>query len=127
MGQDMMSSAQPATGETRPWGGFEVLLDLPHTKVKHLWVQPGHRLSLQRHQHREEHWLVVAGSPEVTIDNRVWRPQIGEPIHIPKGAAHRLSNKNGTAIVEIIETQLGTYFGEDDIERLEDDYQRKAP
>jgi mannose-6-phosphate isomerase-like protein (cupin superfamily) len=121
---------QPAQGnyfESRPWGSFEVLKDLPHCKAKHIRVLPGQRLSLQYHHRREEHWLVVAGSPEITVVDRTWQAHPGEYIHIPQGAQHRLANmapSPADQVAEIIEVQLGTYFGEDDIVRLQDDYQR---
>ena len=113
--------------ETRPWGSFEVLKDLPHCKAKHLRVLPGQRLSLQYHHQREEHWLVVAGTPDVTVGERTWQAAPGEYIHIPQGAHHRLANLSPTPadqVAEIIEVQLGDYFGEDDIVRIQDDYKR---
>ncbi|WP_373532285.1 phosphomannose isomerase type II C-terminal cupin domain [Vampirovibrio sp.] len=111
--------------ETRPWGSFTVLKDLPHYKLKQLAVNPGSRLSLQRHQKREEHWLVTAGYPEVTLDDQVIKLSPGEYIHIPRHSWHRISNPaENNAVVEIIELQLGDYFGEDDIERQQDDYGR---
>jgi mannose-6-phosphate isomerase-like protein (cupin superfamily) len=102
-----------------------VLVDAPTHKVKQLQVTPGHRLSLQRHQHRQEHWVVAQGLATITVDDRTWDAPAGEMIFIPQGAVHRLAN-HGTDIVILIELQLGTYFGEDDIERLQDDYQRPA-
>ncbi len=113
----------PFCGEARPWGNFLVLRDEPHYKLKQLQVSPGHRLSLQKHQHRQEHWLVTRGMPQITVGEKTWIAQPGEYIHIPKEAQHRLANL-GTDLVEIIEVQLGTYFGEDDIIRLQDDYAR---
>ena len=113
--------------ETRPWGSFTVLKDEPTYKLKQLRVTPGNRLSLQRHQKREEHWLVVAGHPQVTLDDRVLTLAPGDYIHIPLQAWHRITNpKDAGEDVEIIELQLGSYFGEDDIERSEDDYGRKG-
>jgi mannose-1-phosphate guanylyltransferase/mannose-6-phosphate isomerase len=116
-----MSDAQAT--EQRPWGSFTVLQDLPHYKLKQLRVTPGNRLSLQMHDKREEHWLVTRGTPQVTVGDRTWQAQVGEYIFIPKQARHRLANP-GTEEVEIIEVQLGEYFGEDDIQRFEDDYNR---
>jgi mannose-1-phosphate guanylyltransferase/mannose-6-phosphate isomerase len=114
--------------ETRPWGSFTVLKDEPDYKLKQLMAKPGNRLSLQRHQHREEHWMVVRGQAEVTLDNQQIRLQPGEYIKIPKHSWHRLANlvapSEHAEPVEIIELQLGDYFGEDDIERCEDDYGR---
>ena len=79
-------------GETRPWGHFEILTDEPDHKVKRLVVEPGKRLSLQRHQRRSEHWFVVAGTPEVTRDDEVIRLGPGDAIDIPQGARHRIAN-----------------------------------
>ncbi len=115
--------------EERPWGSFTVLEDQLHYKLKQLMVHPGSRLSLQRHQKREEHWFVVAGQPEVTLNEQVLTPSVGAYIKIPLHAWHRLANPEtsgnvGQEPVEIIELQLGEYFGEDDIERREDDYGR---
>ncbi|MFN8615250.1 MAG: phosphomannose isomerase type II C-terminal cupin domain, partial [Vampirovibrionales bacterium] len=112
--------------DIRPWGCFWVLVDAPTHKVKQLQVSPGHRLSLQRHQHRQEHWVVAAGVATITVDERTWEAHPGEVAFIPQGAVHRLAN-TGNQPVLLIELQLGTYFGEDDIERLEDDYQRPLP
>ncbi len=109
--------------EHRPWGSFEVLRDTPRFKSKILRVSPGQRLSYQSHQHRSEHWVVVAGEPEITLDGQVLRPRPGEAVYIPCGAKHRIANP-GSEPVEIVEVQLGTYFGEDDIVRYEDDYER---
>ncbi len=125
-GQDFMQIQLPEVTETRPWGSFTVLKDESAYKLKQLMVKPGNRLSLQRHQQREEHWLVVAGEPEVTLDNQKVLLGPGDYIRIPRHSWHRITNPglgNG-AEVEIIELQLGTYFGEDDIERCEDDYGR---
>jgi mannose-6-phosphate isomerase-like protein (cupin superfamily) len=112
--------------ETRPWGSFTVLRDMPDYKLKQLAVNPGNRLSLQRHQKREEHWLVTSGYPEVTLNDQVIKLSPGQYIHIPRHSWHRISNPvaNNNTVVEIIELQLGDYFGEDDIERQQDDYGR---
>jgi mannose-6-phosphate isomerase len=122
-----------AQGETeqRPWGQYTVLRDDARFKLKHLAVKPGNRLSLQRHRQREEHWMIVAGRPEITLDEQILRPVAGESVLIPLFAWHRISNPaeidNAPAkLVEIIEVQLGDYFGEDDIERSQDDYGRAA-
>jgi mannose-6-phosphate isomerase len=111
--------------ETRPWGSFTVLKDQSNYKLKQLAVNPGSRLSLQRHQKREEHWLVSKGYPEITLDDQVIKLSPGEYIHIPRHSWHRISNPEANnTVVEIIELQLGDYFGEDDIERQQDDYGR---
>ena len=109
--------------DTRPWGRYEVLSDDDSHKVKRITVEPGHRLSYQRHAHRSEHWFVVAGDALVTLDGVEHAVATGEAIDIPMGAAHRIAN-NGTEPLVFIEVQHGTYFGEDDIERLDDDYGR---
>jgi mannose-1-phosphate guanylyltransferase/mannose-1-phosphate guanylyltransferase/mannose-6-phosphate isomerase len=100
-----------------------VLRDTDRFKSKILRVRPGHRLSYQSHRHRSEHWIVVSGRPEVVIDGVVHALAPGDHIAIPQGARHRIHNP-GEEGVEIVEVQLGSYFGEDDIERYEDDYQR---
>ncbi len=111
------------TFEARPWGGYEVLSDVPTHKVKRLTVEPGQRLSYQRHAKRAEHWFVVAGEGVVTLDG-VERPvATGSAVDVPIDTAHRIASTGSEALV-FIEVQLGTYFGEDDIERLSDDYGR---
>ena len=109
--------------DTRPWGRYEVLSDDPSHKVKRITVEAGHRLSYQRHAKRSEHWFVVSGDALVTLDGVEQVVATGEAIDIPAGAAHRIENK-GPAPLVFIEVQHGSYFGEDDIERLEDDYGR---
>ena len=100
-----------------------VLSDLPDHKVKRIVVYPGKRLSLQRHRHRLEHWTVVSGTAMVTRDSEEIRLTGGESVDIPLGAIHRVFNPGGNPLV-FIEVQMGDYFGEDDIERLEDDFGR---
>jgi mannose-6-phosphate isomerase len=108
----------------RPWGYYAVLDDdAPDHKVKRLVVHPGKRLSYQRHAQRSEHWFIVSGHPEVTVDGVVTELQPGQAIDIPLHAAHRIANPGDTDVV-LIEVQHGTYFGEDDIVRLEDDFGR---
>jgi mannose-6-phosphate isomerase len=108
----------------RPWGSYTVLSDdEPDHKVKRLVVHPGKRLSYQRHAKRAEHWFVVAGTAQVTLDGVVTELVAGQSIDIPREAAHRIGN-NGDVDVVFIEVQRGTYFGEDDIVRLEDDFGR---
>jgi mannose-6-phosphate isomerase len=113
------------TGERdeRPWGRYEVLDDAGTHKVKRIEVDPGRRLSYQRHGRRAEHWVVVTGTAEVTLDGRTHRLESGRSIDIPCGSAHRVANPGDDQLV-FIEVQHGEYFGEDDIERLEDDYGR---
>jgi mannose-6-phosphate isomerase len=108
----------------RPWGNYTVLDDdAPDHKVKRLVVHPGKRLSYQRHSRRAEHWFIVAGTPEVTLEGAVIELQPGQSIDIPLEGAHRIANPGDTDVV-LIEVQHGSYFGEDDIVRLEDDYGR---
>ena len=107
----------------RPWGYYTVLADEADHKVKRIVVYPGKRLSLQRHRSRAEHWYLVAGEAIVTLDGREITLRKGEAVDIPRGAAHRLQNTCGTEAA-FIEIQTGEYFGEDDIERIEDDYGR---
>ena len=108
----------------RPWGNYTVLDDgAPDHKVKRIVVHPGKRLSYQRHAQRAEHWFNVAGTATVTLDGVVTELHPGDSIDIPQEGAHRMANE-GDADVVFIEVQHGTYFGEDDIVRLEDDYGR---
>jgi mannose-6-phosphate isomerase len=129
-GENLSRIPLPEVTEVRPWGSFTILKDEPHYKLKQLINTPGNRLSLQRHQQREEHWIVIDGHPEITLDDQTMRLQVGDYIHIPLHSWHRLANPiDSTAAqppdaVEIIELQLGAYFGEDDIERRQDDYGR---
>lgn len=109
--------------DERPWGSYEVLEDSATHKVKRIDVKPGARLSYQRHSRRAEHWFVVSGRAEVTLDGQVVALDAGGAIDIPRGAAHRIANPGDAALV-FIEVQHGDYFGEDDIERLEDDFGR---
>ncbi len=109
--------------ETRPWGKFEVLLDHPACKVKRITVNPGHRLSLQSHEKRNEHWIVSEGILRITVGDTVADYPVNTHVYIPAGAKHRMENC-GSAPAAIIEVQTGEYFGEDDIVRYEDDYER---
>lgn len=107
----------------RPWGSFTVLEDAEDCKVKRLVVRPGGVLSLQKHQYRSEHWTVVSGQAKVRVGDEERLVGPNETVEIPAGSLHRLENP-GSEDVHIIEAQTGTYFGEDDIERLEDIYGR---
>lgn len=109
--------------ERRPWGSFQVLEEGADYKVKRLVVEPGQRLSLQRHRFRAEHWVVIAGSPRVQVGSRKRRLKARGTVTVPKGAWHRIENP-GRVTVVIIEVQHGTYLGEDDIIRRHDDYGR---
>jgi mannose-6-phosphate isomerase len=108
----------------RPWGNYTVLDDdAPDHKVKRLVVHPGKRLSYQRHSKRAEHWFIVSGHALVTLDGKQIDLHPGEAIDIPLEGAHRIANEGDTDVV-LIEVQHGSYFGEDDIVRLDDDYGR---
>jgi mannose-1-phosphate guanylyltransferase/mannose-1-phosphate guanylyltransferase/mannose-6-phosphate isomerase len=109
--------------EIRPWGKFEVLLDEEHFKSKKITVNPGSQLSLQSHTKRAENWIIVRGTGEVVLNDQVISVKAGASVFIPVGAKHRARN-TGTEPLEFIEVQTGTYFGEDDIIRYQDDYQR---
>ncbi len=113
------------TGERgdRPWGYYLVLYEEEGCKVKRFLVRPGKRLSLQRHKYRAEHWHLVRGDALVTRDGEEIRMQAGQSLDIPLGAVHRIENV-GQEDVVVIEVQSGTYLGEDDIERFEDDFGR---
>lgn len=107
----------------RPWGSYDSIGMGARFQVKHIVVKPGAALSLQKHRHRAEHWVVVSGVAEVTCDDRVFELRENESTYIPLGSVHRLRNR-GTEPVELIEVQSGSYLGEDDIVRLEDVYGR---
>ena len=110
----------------RPWGHYQSIDTGPSHQVKRLVVTPGQRLSLQKHRHRSEHWTVVEGVAEVTIDDRILEVHPNQSVYIPLGAVHRAANPGRTPVT-IIEVQCGDYLGEDDIIRFEDDYGRLAP
>lgn len=107
----------------RPWGGYSSVLMGERFQVKRLFVKPGKQLSLQKHYHRSEHWIVVRGTAEVQIGDKVQMLRENESIYIPQGEIHRLSNP-GKILLELIEVQTGSYLGEDDIIRLEDTFGR---
>lgn len=120
---DLPTKAEGVDESRRPWGHYDVLGDEADHKVKRITVDPGQRLSLQRHERREEHLYVVAGEAVVTRGQDQVGLIAGEAIDIPRGAAHRIHNPGADPLV-FIEVQRGDYFGEDDIIRLEDDYGR---
>ncbi len=107
----------------RPWGTYTILEDSDGYKIKRIEVKPGKRLSLQRHKHRNEHWVVVSGQATVTINEDTFALNENESTYIKAGDIHRLSNDTNEPLV-IIEAQVGSYTGEDDIERLDDDFKR---
>ena len=111
--------------DRRPWGTFTVLDEGENFKVKRIEVLPGKRLSYQKHAQRAEHWFVVQGSARVTLDDREITVASGEAIDIAVGSAHRVENP-GDELLVFIEVQRGTYLGEDDIVRLQDDFGRTS-
>jgi mannose-6-phosphate isomerase len=121
--RQLVSTRPDVTVVVRPWGSFQTLEEGAGYKVKRLVVAPGHRLSLQRHRYRAEHWIVVAGAPRVIVGKRTLRLRERGTARVPRGAWHRIENP-GSAPVVIIEVQHGPYLGEDDIIRRADDYGR---
>ena len=107
----------------RPWGWFQRVDHGPRFQVKRIVIKPGSSLSLQKHFHRAEHWVVVHGTAEVTVGAQTRLVQENESVYVPMGVVHRLRNP-GRIDLEIIEVQVGSYTGEDDIVRLEDPYKR---
>jgi mannose-6-phosphate isomerase len=111
--------------DRRPWGTFTVLDEGENFKVKRIEVLPGKRLSYQKHAQRAEHWFVVQGTAKVTVDDREVNVSAGEAVDIAVGAAHRVENP-GEELLVFIEVQRGSYLGEDDIVRLQDDFGRMS-
>ncbi len=111
--------------DRRPWGSFTVLDEGSNFKVKRIEVQPGKRLSYQKHSQRAEHWVVVQGTAKATLDNRETILSVGGAIDIGVGVAHRVENP-GSDLLVFIEVQRGSYLGEDDIVRLQDDFGRAS-
>jgi mannose-6-phosphate isomerase len=109
----------------RPWGTYTVLEENRSYKIKRIEVNPGHRLSLQMHHHRSEHWIVVSGTAKVTCGEKDSIINVNESTFIPIGFNHRLENPGVIPLI-IIEVQSGEYLGEDDIVRFEDDYRRSG-
>lgn len=108
--------------ENRPWGRFDQYSHDETTTVKVITVEPGQRLSLQRHSHRSEYWIVLDGPVDVTVGEDTWTAQTGDKVWVEVGEAHRLGN-SGQGPVRVLELAYGR-FDESDIERLEDDYSR---
>lgn len=109
--------------EPRPWGGYIVLFDSKECKVKKLVINPKKRFSLQYHIKRTETWTVVKGKLKITVGDRFDIYAYGQTISVPIGTLHRIENISSD-VAEVIEVQTGTYFGEDDIVRVEDDFGR---
>ncbi|MGD9627711.1 MAG: phosphomannose isomerase type II C-terminal cupin domain [Pyrinomonadaceae bacterium] len=126
----MQSETEPAFNDTahdredRPWGSFTILDERPEFKVKRIEVFPGKRLSYQRHGKRSEHWYIVRGTAKVTLNGSEFLVTAGNAVDIAIGDAHRVENPHESDVLIFIEVQTGTYFGEDDIERFEDDFGR---
>lgn len=110
--------------ESRPWGIYEVLVDSGVCKVKRITLAPGQRMSYQYHTKRQEHWIITSGDLTIILDDEKIFRGYGESIKIPKGAKHRAWNETDEP-VQFIEVQTGESFEEDDIVRLEDDYERQ--
>ena len=110
--------------DERPWGSYTVLDEGEGYKVKRIEVLPGKRLSYQKHEHRAEHWMMVAGTGKVTLNEQEINVPEGETIDIPLGARHRIENAGAEKLI-FIEIQRGNYLGEDDIIRFEDDFGRR--
>ena len=107
----------------KPWGSFEILKSGKKFLVKKIFVKPGGVLSLQSHEHRSEHWIVAQGNVEVTLEDKIINLKENENIYIPKGAVHRISNKDTKDLI-IIEMWYGRILNENDIKRYEDIYER---
>jgi mannose-1-phosphate guanylyltransferase/mannose-6-phosphate isomerase len=125
--EELRSRAHPRADEparvVRPWGSYQTMDSGDRFQTKRIVVKPGGRLSLQKHQHRSEHWVVVEGMAEVTVGDEVRLLNENESVYIPAGTPHRLANP-GEAPLHIVEVQCGSYLGEDDIVRLDDQYGR---
>lgn len=112
-----------AATELRPWGSFTILEEGRGYKIKRIEVKPGHRLSLQMHHHRSEHWIVLSGTAKVVCGDRELMLHNNQSTYVPQCTQHRLENAGVIPLV-LIEVQNGDYLGEDDIVRFQDDYQR---
>lgn len=110
---------------TRPWGRYDILESTDTHQVKRITVNPGQRLSYQRHQRREEFWVLISGRARFTLDDIDSDHSAGEVLHVPFRAKHRVASIGSEPLI-FIEVQRGDYFGEDDIERFSDDYGREG-
>jgi mannose-6-phosphate isomerase len=124
-GSELLRAVRYAVGdyEERPWGTWRVVDTGPTFITKRVEVKPGHRLSLQYHEHRSEHWVVVSGTGEATVDDRTMTVGPGDYVVIPCRAVHRLHNTGSERLI-IVEVQFGETLDEHDITRLQDDYAR---
>ncbi len=109
--------------EERPWGWFEILLEEDDVKVKRILVKVGKRLSLQSHKHRSENWIIVQGESLITVDSKIKKYVRNDSVFIKAGKKHRIENIGKNDVI-FIEVQTGSYLGEDDIVRYEDDFNR---
>lgn len=121
----MNNLTENSSRDERPWGYYEILSERAGCRIKKVVVLPGHRMSLQRHRQRAEHWFVLAGAGRVIVEENERGIAAGDSVDIPAGSVHRVSNPGNEDLV-IIEIQTGRYFGEDDIERIADDYGRQG-
>ena len=112
-----------AATELRPWGSFTILEEARGYKIKRIEVKPGHRLSLQMHYHRSEHWIVVSGTAKVVCGEQELTLSSNQSTYVPQCHTHRLENPGVIPLI-LIEVQNGEYLGEDDIVRFQDDYSR---
>jgi mannose-1-phosphate guanylyltransferase len=122
-GKDTLAITEIHKTAYRPWGGYASVVSGDRFQVKRLFVKPGKKLSLQKHHHRAEHWVVVRGTAEVTLDGTITTLSENQSIYLPLGCVHRLANP-GKIELELIEVQTGSYLGEDDIIRIEDEFGR---
>ena len=118
-----MSQIEYISMEKRPWGKFYILQETTSYKIKRIEVNRGQRLSYQYHNKRSEVWVIIEGAGKICLDGKYKKYKKHDTIIIPQGMKHRIEN-HGTDKTVFIEVQTGTYFGEDDIIRLEDDYKR---
>ena len=118
-----MAPERLAPACARPWGQYRVLAEPSGSQIKEILVRPGQRLSLQRHRYRGEHWYVVHGRAVAVCDDHEVTLEEGRSLEVPRGVWHRIMNPGDSGLL-FIEVQTGEYFGEDDIERLADDYGR---
>lgn len=119
----VVSPQTVAATELRPWGAFTILEEGPGYKIKRIEVNPGHRLSLQMHHHRSEHWIVISGIAKVSRGEETLMLSTNQSTYVPRFTCHRLENPGKVPLV-LIEVQNGEYLGEDDIVRFDDDYAR---
>ncbi len=108
---------------SRPWGTYQTLKLTKTCQVKWIEVNPNSKLSLQKHEKRSEHWIITQGSPTITINESRKKYHVNDHIFIPKEGVHRIENDSNQKVI-LVEVQIGTYLGEDDIIRLEDVYGR---